>query len=320
MNKHSYFKLISQTNAAKKLEEDFKNNKVNHAYMLIAEDAETANMFAEFFAFKILCKNNSADLTCSSCIKAQSGSNADYKSYPQKNKNIVVEDVQNLIENSMVACIEGTNKVFLLNNFENANINAQNKLLKTLEEPPKNTYLILSVSNVSNILQTIISRCKIVYADNFDNSTIKQFLLNNFVEERKAQLISEYCNNIGSAIRYAVNKDFENVLNCVFNLFINCTKSADILQTVNNILKFKENISLFLSLCENIINKALISKNTLSHVDEINSISQQFSNLSLIAISKHISQAKQKLQFNCNATAVIDVFVLKVLEEKFKWK
>lgn len=322
MKEHNYFDIISKTNAVKILEADFKADKVNHAYMIVAQDSQTANMFARFFAFKILCKTNTPDLTCSSCIKALSGSNADFKIYPQKSKSIVVEDIQNIIENSVVAGIEGDKKVFLLNNFETANTSAQNKLLKTLEEPPKNTHIILCVSNISNVLQTIISRCKIINADTFSKQEINQMLINNNVETNKAQLITEFCNfNIGTALNYANNKNFESVLNCVYNMFINCTKSSEILKTVNGILKLKEDILLFLTLCEVVVHKALMHKNNNQNtISEITQIAQNFTNLSLTAITKHITQAKQKMQFNCNTTSIIDMLVLKILEEKHKWK
>lgn len=322
MEPHNYFNLIAQTNAVKLLEADFKQDKVNHAYMIVAQDSQTANMFAMFFALKILCATNTPDLTCGSCRKALSGTNADFKIYPQKNKSIVVEEIQNIIENSVVAGIEGNKKVFMLKNFESANINAQNKLLKTLEEPPANTHIILCVSNLSNVLQTIVSRCKIVNADMFSCQQIQQFLMHNGVEQNKAQLISNYCsNNIGTAVEYANNKDFEKVLNCAFDMFLNCTKSSHILTTVNSILKLKQHISTFFTLCEVIINQALILKNCETQQNsQTAEIAHNFSSLSLTAISKHISQAKQKLQFNCNVTAVADIFVLKMLEEKFKWK
>ena len=53
---------------------------------------------------------------------------------------------------------------------------------------------------------------------------------------------------------------------------------------------------------------------------EIIKISENFSALSLSGISKQVALAKEKLQYNCNVVSVIDIFVLKFLEEKYKWK
>ena len=321
MKEHNYFSFFNNTSSARLIEQDIKNNQVHHAYMIVAGESETANMFARFFAFKILCQSNNACLNCSSCLKAISESNADFKVYP-KNKNIVVEDVLDITENAYKTCVEGNVKVFLLNNFENANIITQNKLLKTLEEPPANTHLILSVSNPTQVLQTIKSRCKQVIIDNFDDNQIQSFLTANGYSAETAKFVSAFSNgSIGSAMKNIQNPNFYEMVEVVLELFLNCNKSSEMLSIVNKIAKHKGSLNTIFELVEIVINKALMVKNAdKSDLPEIVKVSENFTTLALNAIIKQIAVAKEKLQFNCNTTSVIDMFVLKFLEEKYKWK
>ena len=322
VEEHNYFKFISNSNASNILKLDIKNKSISHAYMIVGLDDFSANIFASFFALNLVCKNNNACLTCSSCVKALSDSNADLKVYPQNNKNIVVEDIENIIETSLVKPIENENKVYLLKNFSASNIASQNKLLKILEEPPVNTYFILSVSNLDAILQTIKSRCKIINIDSFSNEEVVNFLIENNIEQQKANLIAKYSqNNFGLALMLSKLTNFNELVDAVKFLFHNCNSTKDMLKTVSVIQPFSDKLSLFFNIVEtylsNLINYIL---NSEVIDEEYEDIKDKYSVLSLNAIQNLIYECKQKLQFNCNSIAIIDIFVLKFLEEKYKWK
>jgi DNA polymerase-3 subunit delta' len=290
--------------------------------MIVGLDDFTANIFASFFAFNLICKNNNACLTCSSCVKALSDSNADLKVYPQNNKSIIVEDIENIIETSLVKPIENNNKVYLLKNFSESNIASQNKLLKILEEPPVNTYFILSVSNLDKILQTIKSRCKIVNVDNFTSEQVVNFLVENKVDTQKANNIAKYSqNNFGVALNLSKLTNYEDLINAVKCLFHNCNSTKDMLKTVSAIQPFSDNLNLFFSIVEVYLSKFqhyLVENTEID--EEFEQIKNNFSLLSLNAIQNLIVECRQKLQFNCSSSAVIDIFVLKFLEVKYKWK
>ncbi len=322
MEKRNYFDFIKNTNASNVLKLDILNNVAMHAYMIVASDDITANMFAEYFAFTLICKNSCADLTCSSCVKALSSSNLDLKVYPKNNKTIIVEDIEDIINTSLEKPIENENKVYLLKDFSYANIASQNKLLKILEEPPQNTYFVLSVSNTQSVLQTILSRCKVVTADAFKKEDIYAFLLNNNIENNKAELVSNFClNSLGTAISLANMDNFNEMILAVEYLFNNCNSTKDMLNTVSLIQPFSDNLALFFNVVEIYLYSLLQSKNSsVSFDDKFNNIKDKFSYLSIDAIEKIIIDSRQKILFNCNTSAVIDMFVLKFLEEKYKWK
>ena len=63
--------------------------------------------------------------------------------YIKSNKNILVDDVKNLIEDAVLTPVESDKKIYIFKNFSSANTQSQNKLLKILEEPPKNVYIFL---------------------------------------------------------------------------------------------------------------------------------------------------------------------------------
>ena len=322
MEEHNYFKFIKESNACKILKCDIENNSISHAYMIVSQDDFTANIFATFFAFNLICKNNNACLSCNSCVKAISGSNVDLKIYPQSNKTILVNDIEEIINTSLEKPIENNNKVYLLKDFSASNIASQNKLLKILEEPPLNTYFVLSVSSLDKVLQTIKSRCKIVNTDNFSEDEVFNFLIENNIEIEKAKLISKYAqNNFGIALTLSKLNNFEELINTVKFLFNNCNTTKDMLKTVSLIQNYSDNLNLFFNIVETYLqNLRQYILESDKYDKEFDNIKDNFTILSIDGIEKIIIECKEKLQFNCNTTALIDIFVLKFLEEKYKWK
>lgn len=73
------------------------------------------------------------------------------------------ERIINLINKFSLSALEVTNKkIYLIQNLEEGSIEANNTLLKFLEEPPVNTYAIITSKDINQVLETIISRCQVI--------------------------------------------------------------------------------------------------------------------------------------------------------------
>src|SRR5690606_16587008 len=109
---------------------------------VLCEDDFSAKVFSLLLSQTLLCENKNACGDCGSCRKVLADTHPDLIVLP-KEKNFVVADAASVIENAYSKPINSENKVFLLNDFHNANTASQNKILKILEEPNKNVYFVV---------------------------------------------------------------------------------------------------------------------------------------------------------------------------------
>lgn len=161
-----------------------KDDKLPHAILLESSDTENALEFALFLAKIVLCDsliNGEPCERCSNCIKVNKKSHTDLmvignervelkKAETEKlgiEKSCVsikVETVRKIREDAQIASCEGKCKFYVISDADNMTIQAQNALIKTLEEPPANVVFIIICKSKLALLSTICSRCQ-VYSD-----------------------------------------------------------------------------------------------------------------------------------------------------------
>ena len=144
--------------------------KQHHAYLFTGPLGSGLERFANTFAESLICRNlTDTGQACGICQDCQwmlsehpNLKVLNNKSEEGTSKNISIESIRNLKKFFELSShtING-NKVILINNSESLTLNAANALLKILEEPPANSFLILTIENISRLLPTIISRCVI---------------------------------------------------------------------------------------------------------------------------------------------------------------
>ena len=169
-------KLYSLSSVHDLISRDIKENMINHAYMLISSDLDYVEALAVGVAKQIMCELHEPCNKCNQCIKVEKREHADVVILPHDKKNIVVEDVEKIVSESYVLPLEGEKKIYILYNFDQATPQAQNKLLKTLEEPPKSVVFIITTTNENNVLATIRSRCKKVFVPLISDGAFSDYL------------------------------------------------------------------------------------------------------------------------------------------------
>lgn len=159
-----------------------KNNKLSHAILIDGGTKEQRDSFCLFLAKFAVC---SGDLkpcdVCKNCKKAEDFCHPDIKIVDGGNSNnsFHIDKIRDIIKEAFIKSNEADNKVFILNNCQNMTKNAQNALLKILEEPPKNIVFILECTLNFNLLETIRSRVQILTLNsdcisNIDNKAFEQ--------------------------------------------------------------------------------------------------------------------------------------------------
>ena len=149
--------IIKSLDTYKNFVKDFMSGKLVQAYLFICEDALTCDLLTCEIAKLLACDVSNGCEICPSCKKINANSHPDVLMYP-KGKNFVVEDANDIYGKVQVKPMFSKFKIFVLNNFDKATEQAQNKMLKIIEEPPANVIFLLSAGSESNVLHTITSR------------------------------------------------------------------------------------------------------------------------------------------------------------------
>ena len=143
-----------------------RSDHLAHALLLSGLKECGKRDFAKTVAHSLLCENPNPDghacCQCKSCLVFAGNSHPDYQCIDliEGKKDISISQIRDLTLFLELSCSYGQNKVAIINDADRMNDNAANSLLKTLEEPPKNTVIILETSQPTALLATIKSRCQ----------------------------------------------------------------------------------------------------------------------------------------------------------------
>lgn len=291
--------IIGNDNIKNLLETSIKSNNLLHSYMFIGNMGIGKKLFATDFAKMILCTAESkACDTCSSCIKFNSDNHPDFTIIDSEDgKNIKIDQIRNMQEQIAEKPIISNKKVYIINNSDLMTAEAQNALLKTLEEPPEYAIIILVLSNESKLLNTIKSRCtKIIFKDLSNDDLIKYASLNNINFNRDLLDICE--GSISKLLSLEKNSELYNSLDqIIYDL-----TSKDIVDIWNEseiLYKSKENIYDALDYFNIVFLKNLRYTNNLNYINAVNIV----------------ETTKKRLTSNANYDMCIDNLLLKIWEE-----
>ncbi|MFH1655464.1 MAG: DNA polymerase III subunit delta' [Candidatus Omnitrophota bacterium] len=175
-------KIIGQNKAIDFLIQSIKNNKLASSYLFIGPEGIGKNLVAKEFAKLLNCQKKSLDVcdSCSSCIKIDKMSHPDIH-WVEKDKSgfIKIENIRLLQQDINLRPYEAKKKVFIINQAHAMTAEAANALLKTLEEPPKNSILILTTNSAERMFSTIVSRCQKVFFSSMNAEDLKSILKKN---------------------------------------------------------------------------------------------------------------------------------------------
>jgi len=162
----SFSDIKGQDEAIRFLNSAITAGKMSHAYIFAGPKGSGRTLLARNFTKALNCedtKNAPCD-SCPSCRKIDKDSHPDVKwiRKEEKNSEIKIEQIRELEARIILKPYEGRYKVYIVQGAELMSIEAANSFLKTLEEPPRNSLLILITEEPKSLLPTILSRCQIV--------------------------------------------------------------------------------------------------------------------------------------------------------------
>lgn len=217
--------IIGQESIKKHLQTAIKTGNLSHAYIINGEYGSGRQTIASALAKTIQCQSKTDDTdacgVCTSCKQAESHNHPDIKYITHDKTSISVNDIREQLNNDIsIKPYSSEYKIYIIPDANKMTEQAQNALLKTIEEPPVYAIIILLTENCDSLLPTIRSRCVTLTMNPVEKDKICTYLENKFqLEPEQAQIAANYCQgNIGKAIRFASSSDFIEMKNQVLKL------------------------------------------------------------------------------------------------------
>lgn len=305
----------------KDLQNEIVAGKGSKTILLISKDEEYSFEFARLLACAFF--NDGKWEENEHYLKIEAGAHPDLKIYPTKNQ-LLVPDSEEIVFESSVKPIFAGKKVFIIKNIERSMEAAQNKLLKTLEEPSKDAIFILTTSNDNLVLPTIKSRCAKVELKKLSKEIISSFFLNH----PNVEIITTLSDGlIGKAEKLSKFKNLENLFEGVLDCVTRLSSSKEVLTFSKKLAPFKDDFSLLIETLSLLIEELIFiraSKMDLlrlpSFCERLVAVKSDYTLEALVEIQKLIAHAVKEMSYNCNFTLVVENLLLNILEVKYLCK
>lgn len=305
-------KVIRNTNAYKIIYGEKKRGELSHAYLIVCPDGVMLKTYMKLFASLIMCENDGACGECRPCRLIDKEAYADCDFYPKDGDKIKTADIDDLVSKTIIRPIESDVRMFVLVGAENMTAEAQNKILKTLEEPPRNVCILIGATTDNALLPTVKSRVKRLDVPPFSDGEIRRALGDEYPDKAKLEsAIALGGGKIGSVIKAYTDGNAEKMQAFCREVLFSMRSSKDVAKYSSKINK--DNIKDFISILKSEVANLLVKDNRKAG-------DYGYVTGALIAISDMLSEKERALYYNANAVMVADSVLLAILGEKYKWQ
>ncbi|MFR0822464.1 MAG: DNA polymerase III subunit delta' [Clostridia bacterium] len=288
--------IVGNEKVKEMLEKAVTTHTVSHSYLFTGIEGIGKKEIARAFAQMILCENEEEKPcnTCKSCLQFENANHPDFMQIEAVERTIKIEQIRYMQEKIAEKPIVSSNKVYIIEDSDTMTKEAQNCLLKTLEEPPSYAIIILIATNESKLLNTIKSRCIKVPFQKIAEEDILRYMLEKQHKEMTKEEVALCEGSLAKAMKWEEKKELYNkVQNVIQN--IEKVDLIDLWQKTEFLYKAKEDIYTILDYMISI----------LYHTKEIKK-------MNCIA---YVEETKKRLLANSNYDMSVDNLLMKMWEE-----
>lgn len=306
-------------------------NKVSHAYIISGEKGSGKKLLAGIFAQTLQCEKKGTEpcMECRSCRQAVNMNQPDIIRLvrDKKSSTIGVEEIRTQINGDiLIRPYSSPYKIYIIEDAEKMSVQAQNALLKTIEEPPVYAVIFLLTANAGMLLPTIRSRCVMLDLKPVASAQVKEYLMQELqLPEYRANICTAFAQgNIGKAKRLALSGDFSEMLEHALHLvkYIQEMETADVIADLKKIDTYKIEINDYLDILmvwyrDVLMFKATRDADSLVFSDELISIREKAAKSSyegLECVIKALDKAKIRLDANVNFDMALELLLLTMKE------
>lgn len=325
-----FAEIYGQQDIKQHLQNAISQKKISHAYIISGEKGAGKKMLAEAFATTLLCEKKSMDACgeCHSCkqMKTQNHPDVRYVTH-EKPATISVEDIRQQINNDVVIKPYASSyKIYIVDEAEKMNKQAQNALLKTIEEPPEYAVILLLTTNANSFLPTILSRCVTLELKAIEKTQMIKVLMEKYeMPDYQANICSSFAQgNLGKAVKLGSSEEFYQMKT---QMVSNLKRIADmdmfgISQCIKEMEEYKPQIQDYLDLMtiwfrDVLLYKSIGDSDNMIFREEVMIIKKQAAYVDFSGIEKilqGIATAKRRISVNGNYSLAIELLLLTIKE------
>lgn len=332
-----YDNVVGQVQIKEFIKKSVCRDKISHAYIFTGEKGSGREKLARLYAATLQCTKDYDEWDiasfsrpcgeCRSCLQMSSGNQPDVITVTHDKKVIGVDDIRDQVNNTVdVKPYAGPYKIYIIPEADKMTEQAQNALLKTIEEPPEYAIIMLVVENIGLMLPTILSRCVQLNLKPLSETEIVEYLMKNYqIPDYMAQTSAMFSQgNIGKAIRYATDDDFIKIKEIVIKTLkvLENKRVDELLDIVRQVKDENYNIEDYLDIVllwfrDILLYKAVKDPSMLMFKEESRGIDRQTrirSYENIESCLKAVEKAKQRLRANVNFDITMELLLITLKE------
>ncbi|MDE7252376.1 MAG: DNA polymerase III subunit delta [Acetatifactor sp.] len=322
--------IIGQEQIKEHLQNALSSKKISHAYIINGEKSSGKEYIARVFAMALQCEKGGVEpcQECHACKQALSDNQPDIIFVGHEKPNTIsVDDIRLQVNNDVaIKPYSSPYKIYIVNEAEKMTQQAQNAILKTLEEPPEYAVILLLTTNVNALLPTILSRCVVLNMKPVADERVRKYLMEELqTPDYKADVCVAFARgNVGKAKALASSEDFEHVKNEALSLlkFIRDMELYEVVTAVKKIGDYKLEINDYFDIMaiwyrDVLMFKATKDANNLVFREELGALrkcAQHSSYEGIETVIKALDTAKRRLDANVNFDLVMELLFLTIQE------
>lgn len=298
--------------------ENFKNRcsngNLSHAQLISGEDGIGKSILAEILGKLILNGDLNREYV-------------DIINYRPSKASFGVDDVREIIDEVNKKPFEGDKKVIIIHQGNKLTIQAQNALLKTIEEPPTEVYIIILCESLELILDTIKSRCEIYKLTPLTKDELYKYIAikgYDYSEEEKASAIAFSEGIPGRIDRYFSDTELQELRDKIVDLLLQLTNNEieAILEKEEQLVSYKQNkeevINVLSSFIRDIlVNKEVYNENLIINRDKIKEIERLTNEMSFKKLNKMLlglQEARKNIKNNVSWAMTVRIMLMDFME------
>ena len=322
--------IIGQEEVIRSLENALKNDRIGHAYIFSGSAGIGKKTVAHIYAEMLICDAPDTSGPCGKCQACRllgSGTNPDFRLIKAEGSSIGVDEIREIQSSVAIKPMYSKRKVYIIEDADNMTVQAQNCLLKTLEEPPSHVVLILTASNYESLLETIRSRSRRLSFKKNTLAQVRQILMERYGNDaRGIEFAAAYADGIiGTALDLMGTEEFIGLRESAFDM-VNRIKNSSLSGVFSSFGFFEENkddFDVILDIMAMFYRDMLVAKETGNEKILINSDkrdiifnnARKYSPQQLVTGIEQIEAARRAVKQNANFQLAVEHLLISLQEE-----
>ncbi len=322
--------IIGQEQIREHLQTALRQHKISHAYVISGERNSGKEFIARTFAMALQCEKGGDEpcQECHSCRQALSMNHPDIiRLVHEKPNTISVEDIRLKINNDIaIRPYQGPYKIYIIAEGEKMTVQAQNALLKTLEEPPEYAVILILTDSAESLLSTVLSRCVRLDMKPVPDALVKKYLMETLhVPDYKAEVCTAFARgNVGRAKLLASSEEFDRVKEEAVTLlkYIHEMELSEIVAAIKKITEYQLDVTDYLDILsiwyrDVLMFKAMNDANHLifrGEIQYIKKVADRSSYEGIETILEALEKAKSRLNANVSFDLTMQLLLLTIQE------